>query len=76
MDRSARTITTAEEFNESLNELVQSAYDNSVDIEGGWECRNPSENSDWDVVILEVTKRETSETEDDRGRDTRQRRDR
>jgi hypothetical protein len=65
MDRSDRTVPTAEEFNESLNELVQRAYETGVDIEGGWECRNASENPDWDVVILEITKREVLETEGD-----------
>jgi hypothetical protein len=65
MDQSDETVTTAKEFNESLTELVRSAYENGVDIEGGWECRNPSENPDWDVMILEVTKRETPKTEDD-----------
>lgn len=31
------TITTDEEFNDALNGLVQSAYANDVDVEGGSE---------------------------------------
>lgn len=33
---SDETITTADEFNESLNDLMRTAYENGVDVEGGW----------------------------------------
>ena len=59
---SDETITTADEFNESLTDLMRTAYENGVDVEGGWECRNRTENPDWDVVILEITKKADQET--------------
>lgn len=59
---SDETITTADEFNESLNDLMRTACENGVDVEGGWECRNRTGNPDWDVVILEMTKRPDQET--------------
>ena len=49
-------ISTAEEFNEALNNLVQRAYANGVDVEGGWECRTTTADPDWDIVVLEVIK--------------------
>lgn len=60
---SDQAITTAEEFNETLNELMRAAYDNEVDVEGGWECCGSDGDPDWDVVILEITKRARSGTE-------------
>lgn len=56
-------ITTDEEFNDALNDLIQTAYANDVGVEGGWECRTSTADPDWDIVILEVTKNSTSEEE-------------
>lgn len=54
-------VTTEEEFAERLGELVYTAYEKGVDIEGGWECRNSSEDPDWAVLILEVTKKDAGD---------------
>jgi hypothetical protein len=51
------TITTAEEFNASLTELVYQAYTQGIDIEGGWECQTPVDDPNWDIVILELATR-------------------
>jgi hypothetical protein len=32
---SNETTTTAEEFDESLNEVIRAAYENGADVEGG-----------------------------------------
>jgi hypothetical protein len=32
-----QTIETASEFNEQLRELLESAYRNDVEVEGGWD---------------------------------------
>lgn len=34
---------------------MRTAYEKGVDVEDGWERRNPTENPDWDVGILEMT---------------------
>lgn len=53
---SNQAITTADEFNEALSDPVRTAYDNGVDVEGGWECRGSDGDPDWDVVIVEIPK--------------------
>lgn len=50
------TITTAEEFNTALIELVHRAHKQGINIEGGWECQTPVESPNWDIVILELAK--------------------
>jgi hypothetical protein len=49
-----QTIETASEFNEQLRELLESAYRNDVEVEGGWDCRSSSSSPDWDVVVSEI----------------------
>ncbi|MDS0293575.1 hypothetical protein [Halogeometricum luteum] len=51
------TVRTASEFNAALRALIESAHDNGVDVEGGWECRTSSEVPDWDVVVVEFDER-------------------
>jgi hypothetical protein len=60
-DTTDQTVATDEEFSDALNSLIQEAYANGVDIEGGWECRTTAERPDWDIVILEVEKDLSSE---------------
>lgn len=47
---------TEEELRSRLNELLLRAYENDVDIVGGWGCHNGDGHPDWDVVITEVRK--------------------
>ena len=54
---SDNTITTAEEFNAALIELVHRAHTQGINIEGGWECQTPIESPNWDIVILELAQR-------------------
>ncbi|MDS0297977.1 hypothetical protein NDI76_04415 [Halogeometricum sp. S1BR25-6] len=54
---SDRTVRTASEFNAALRALIESAHDNGVDVEGGWECRTPPDAPDWDVVVVEFSGR-------------------
>ncbi|MXV60780.1 hypothetical protein GS429_01575 [Natronorubrum sp. JWXQ-INN-674] len=54
-------LTSREELNTELKALLRRAYNNGVDVEGGWECRNGSEHPDWDVIVTEVQKNEDSE---------------
>lgn len=46
--------TTRQELNAELKSLLARAYDNDIQVKGGWECRNGNEYPDWDVVIAEV----------------------
>lgn len=48
-----------EELSAELQGLLVSAYENGIDVEGGFECRNGPENPDWDVVVTEVEKNDT-----------------
>ncbi|KYH23989.1 hypothetical protein HAPAU_40680 [Halalkalicoccus paucihalophilus] len=53
----AETVTTEEAFTTALQKLVQAAYANGVDIEGGWECRTTTDDPDWEIMILELAKK-------------------
>jgi hypothetical protein len=46
-------VTTAEEFETALDEIVRAATDSGVELEGGWTC-NGHDGTVWDVVITEV----------------------
>lgn len=54
-------LTTRTELNAELKSLLRRAYTNGIDVEGGWECRNGAEHPDWDVIVTEVSKNESSE---------------
>ena len=49
-------IATEAAFVEALQALLVEAYENGIDVEGGWECRNGADNPDWEAVIVEMTK--------------------
>lgn len=55
------TLTSSEALNAELKALLRRAYDNGIDVEGGWECRNGVEHPDWDVIVTEVRKNEDPE---------------
>ena len=54
-------LTSKETLNAELQALLVRAYENGIDVEGGFECRNGAEHPDWDVVVTEVLKNERSE---------------
>ncbi|HKL28145.1 MAG TPA: hypothetical protein VJ898_02640 [Natrialbaceae archaeon] len=47
------TVTTADDFEETLETLLAAAVANDVPIEGGWST-DGVEDTTWDVVITEV----------------------
>lgn len=49
-------ITSKEELNAELRSLLFRAFENGVDVKGGFECRNGAEHPDWDVIVTEVEK--------------------
>lgn len=52
--------TTRSELHDEFESLLQRAHENDITVEGGFECRNGPEHPDWDVVVTEVQKPETS----------------
>jgi len=54
-------LTSKEELNAELQALLLRAYENGVNVEGGFECRNGADHPDWDVIVTEVEKNEHSE---------------
>jgi hypothetical protein len=50
-------ISSESEFHAELQALLQRAHANSIDVEGGWECRNGADHPDWDVIVTEVEKK-------------------
>ena len=55
------SLTSKEELNGELKVLLRRAYENGIDVEGGFECRNGTEHPDWDVIVTEVEKNDRSE---------------
>jgi hypothetical protein len=54
-------LASREELNAELQALLLEAYENGIDVEGGFECRNGVDHPDWDVIVTEVEKNERSE---------------
>jgi hypothetical protein len=54
-------VTSKAELNAELKALLFRAYENGIDVEGGFECRNGVEHPDWDVIVTEVEKNDHSE---------------
>ena len=54
-------LTSKTELNAELKVLLLRAYENGIDIEGGFECRNGGGHPDWDVIVTEVQKIESPE---------------
>ncbi|AOW79975.1 hypothetical protein HTSR_0787 [Halodesulfurarchaeum formicicum] len=44
------------DLNAELQALLVSAYENGVDVEGAFDCRNGVDHPDWDVIVTEVEK--------------------
>ena len=54
-------LASKAQLNTELKALLLRAYENGIDVEGAFECRNGIEHPDWDVVVTEVEKNEPSE---------------
>lgn len=50
------------ELEEALSELLQSAYENGIDPEGGWVVQGDSDEPDWDIHITKVQRTPTDES--------------
>lgn len=49
-------VSTVTEFEESIVQLIRSAYENNVNFEGSWEVRNGPEAPDWEVLVHKLAK--------------------
>ena len=48
------TITTDEQFESLLSELLDTAMDNGLDVTGVWTCDNHRARHDWEVEVVEL----------------------
>ncbi|MHB9285856.1 hypothetical protein ACKVMT_02310 [Halobacteriales archaeon Cl-PHB] len=54
-------LTSEEDLKAALQAILRRGFENGIDVEGGFECRNGAEHPDWDVIVTEVEKKESSE---------------
>lgn len=54
-------LTSKAELSAELEALFFRAYENGIDVKGGFECQNGAEYPVFDVVVTEVEKNEHSE---------------
>ncbi|MFC7133192.1 MULTISPECIES: hypothetical protein [Salinibaculum] len=54
-------VASKAELNAELKALLIRSYENGIDVEGAFECRNGVDHPDWDVIVTEVQKNEPSE---------------
>lgn len=54
-------LTSKAELSAALQALLVRAYENGIDVKGGFECRNGAESPDWDVLITELEKNQRAE---------------
>lgn len=47
-------VTDEETFDSALAALIQTAHDNGVSVDGGWEVAGRGDVSAWDVVVTVV----------------------
>lgn len=55
-DYLAKPVQSGMDFDKALSELLKTAHENAVEIEGGWVCRNGTTMPDWDITIVELAK--------------------
>jgi len=61
MTSSESPPTSTAELSAALQALLRRAYENGLDVEGAFECRNGVEQPDWDVIVTEVEKNDHGE---------------
>lgn len=54
-------ITTTEEFEAVLGDLLDVALQNDIDPRGSWEYRSNGSHTDWEVMVVELQERDSSE---------------
>ncbi|MFW5928993.1 MAG: hypothetical protein ACOCT0_01045 [Halobacteriota archaeon] len=54
-------ITSEDEFDSALQELLLIANDNGIDPRGSWEVRFDGAVPDWEIVVTELAKEELTD---------------
>ncbi len=54
-------ITTEAQFEAALDRLLHSATGNGLDPRGSWVYRNGKDAPDWEVMILELEKKDATD---------------
>lgn len=55
------TITSEDEFEYTLQEVLLAAIENDVDPRGAWEIRNGETHPDWEIMVTELAKEELTD---------------
>lgn len=53
-DQSTDEITTADEFETALGDLLEAALQNDIDPQGNWVYKDGHQDSNWEVEIYEL----------------------
>lgn len=51
------TVTTADEFEAVLGDLLAAATGNGIDLEVSWEYRSARAEADWELMVIQLEKR-------------------
>ena len=54
-------ISTVEQFETTLHQLIFNANRNDVDPSGAWEFRNGERAPDWEVIVTELAKESSTD---------------
>ena len=57
------SITSTDEFEAVLAEVVEKAIEADVDVRGAWEFRTRGSTHDWEVKVIELARQLDDETE-------------
>lgn len=58
------TVTSADEFEAVLAEVVEKAIEADVDVRGAWEFRTRGSTHDWEVEVVELARQPEEDEEE------------
>jgi len=54
-------LTSPEDFDDALYNLLHAALQNGIDPRGAWEYRTDGTSTDWEVMVVELQSKETTD---------------